>query len=388
MTTVRLISYLAQIYKQLLSWFIKPDKNSDQLIIGFAGKYYAGNLKSVYEALLQRKTFCEKPFNAFWVTTDRKQISDFEKHNVCIHQISDLMKFPTFLKTNIWLSDHGEADIPVQKNANNLWIQLWHGIPFKGFAGNKNTKRSFNHFDLNPVSSRWLADYYIQGIGVDQKKVCVTGYPRSDDLIKNQFDSTLIYKSLNFDQHKKTILYAPTWAQDSERPKPLFPWGNDITNISELVTFLENNNLQFLIRTHPNWNGLTNELTNIIARSKLIAINSVKDDPDTNKFLTISDICITDYSSIVNDFIVLNRPIIFLEPETDLFEHGFALKPDERAGIIAKTKDEMHDAILRSIKHPNEYESIRKQIINKIHFKLDGNASDRVLKEIEKRYSN
>jgi len=43
---------------------------------------------------------------------------------------------------------------------------------------------------------------------------------------------------------------------------------------------------------------------------------------------------------------------------------------------------------LRSIERPDEYETVRKQIRDKIHFNLDGNASERVLEEIEKRHSN
>jgi len=155
----------------------------------------------------------------------------------------------------------------------SFWVQVWHSIPFKGFAGNELTKKVFNIFDLHPVSSQWLADYYINGIGVHSRKVTITGYARSDDLINKIFDTSIILKEKNLSLHKKTILYAPTWGHESNKPKPLFPWGANEIFLKEFSQFLNRNNLQCIIRTHPNWKEMTQELMRIINKSKNI-INS------------------------------------------------------------------------------------------------------------------
>jgi len=371
--------------KLLLSILIKPKTNSPIIYIGFGGAYFTGNLKSIHTELSKRKNILGKSIKIFWVIPNKENLNDFKKDNIPVYLAYDIKNLPLFLKTQIWFSDHGEGDIPVRKHPLSYWIQVWHGIPFKGFAGNRLTKKSFNKYDLHPVSSQWLANYYINEIGVEQNKVAVTGYPRSDDLINNIYNKKQIIQEAGFREDKKIILYAPTWAQDSNKSKSLFPWGEDNQYIKEFTQFIENNNLQCIIRTHPNWDGLTPQLKSIISQSKNLIINSLKKEPDTNKFLSVSDICITDYSSIINDFLVLDRPMIFLEPNMELFKHGFALKPEERAGIIAKNESEMYNAILRSIKEPEEYSAKRHELIKKIHYKLDGHASDRVITKVKQR---
>lgn len=369
----------------ILTPFIKPLWHTDTVYIGFSGRYFEGNLKSILLALQKRSTLLNKKIEYYWITSHSDTRRLLKKQQISVYKKMSLHRLPLFLKTNIWIDDHGPALIPVPNRDSDFRVQVWHGIPFKGFAGNKQTQAMFNEYNLHPVSSQWLADYYINGIGVNSEKVSVTGYPRSDDLINAIHDRKTVLQDLKLDTDKKTLLYAPTWAQDSGKPKPLFPWGNDEEFMKEFITFVEKNNLQCIIRTHPNWNGMTPILQSLLSDSKNLIFNSVKNEPDTNKILAATDTCMTDYSSIVNDFIVLNRPIIFLEPEAELFEHGFALKPNERAGIIARDKQSMFDAILSSVEHPNEYEQQRKVISDKIHFQLDGHASNRTLNEIEQR---
>lgn len=376
---------LYKIVTLSLSPFIKPDWDAEQLYLGFSGRYYEGNLKSILDASIERGTILSKKIEIFWITSHADTRKLLLKNNIRVYKKMSLRKLSLFLKTHIWLDDHGPALIPVPKRSEDFRVQVWHGIPFKGFAGNELTKKIFNEYDLHPVSSQWLADYYINGIGVHSEKVSITGYPRSDDLINTIHDRKTVLHNLGLSTDKKTLLYAPTWAQDSGKTKPLFPWGNDEEFIKDFITFIEKNNLQCIIRTHPNWNGMTPTLRSLISKSSNLIFNSVKNEPDTNKILTATDVCMTDYSSIVNDFIVLNRPMVFLEPELELFEYGFALKPEERAGAIVRDKQSMFDAILCSVEHPDEYEQQRKIISDKIHFQLDGHASDRTLNEIEQR---
>jgi len=321
----------------------------------------------------------------YWVVKNKKNIRRFQQEEVRTLWFYSLVSIPKFLKANIWVNDRGKGDIPVRKSKNSYWIQLWHGIPFKGFAGNKEIKKAFNEFDLHPVSSEWLKSYYINGIGV-KKNVVVTGYPRIDRLLKPYYYKDRIIKEMGLNSNQPIVLYAPTWSHDSKVEKDLFPWGNERA-LKMLIAFMEENKLQMIIRLHPNWNCWTPEMVEVIKNSKHIIVNSVKTDWDSEKYIYISDILVTDYSSIANDFIVLNRPMIFLETHIKIFEYGFALKPEERAGIVVKSEDEFFKAILESHKNPKKYEEKRKRIEKKIHFKMDGKASKRVVKAMEKYIS-
>ncbi len=370
--------------RMLLSVFLHPDPKSRIIQIGFGGLYYAGNLKTLHEALKKRNQLVDKPIRLIWVTQVKKDVNAFKKLGIETYWRYSILHLPLLLKTHVWLSDHGIKDIPAKKHRNSYWVQVWHGIPFKGFKGNKNLRDTFNTFDLHPVSSEWLAEYYRSAIQVKPEKIKTTGYPRTDDLINNVYDIKKIRAEYGFSADKKTILYAPTWAQDSSGSKPLFPWGDDESYIQEFIKFINANNLQCIIRTHPNWDGMTPSLQSAISNAKNLILNSAVTEPDTNKCLVVSDICMTDFSSIVNDYLALDRPLIFLEPHTNLFKDGFALGPEDRAGIIVKTKDTMYDAITQSIQYPDEFAEKRSVLAKKVHCALDGRATERTLIEIEK----
>jgi len=394
-----IIKYVKKIYFQrihlklfniiltILISVIKPNKNCKKFLILFGGEYYNGNLKSLYEEFRKLRNFNNKPFEIYWIVKHRKEIKKFQKEGVKTLWFYGIGNIPKFLKANIWINDRGKGDIPIPKLKNSFWVQAWHGIPFKGFAGCEKTRESFNEFDLHPVSSQWLKDYYVQKIGVKEDKVVVTGYPRIDRLLKPYYNRNQIIKEIGLNQNQPILLYAPTWEHESGKVKPLFPFQGEIKFLNKLILFLERNNLQMVIRLHPNYRYRNEEVIDLIKKTDRIIQNSVRENWDTGKFLYISDILITDWSSIANDFIVLNRPIIFLDVPFELFKYGYALRPEERAGKIVKDEEEFFKSILQSLSNPKEYENKRNKIIKKIHFQIDVENSKRTIKTIEKFYA-
>ena len=367
----------------ILQQFIKPKPQANPLIVGFGGDYFYGNSKSVY--LEYQKKVQQGEVILYWAVADRTKSRQWKKEGVNPLWKFSITKLPLFLKTNVWVGDHGPGDFPVKKHKKSFWVQVWHGIPFKGFAGNPLTKKYFNIYDLHPVSSQWLSDYYIEGIGVDPERVAVTGYPRIDRLINPFYDRAKIIEELDLNPSFKTILYAPTWAHESGTKKPLFPFSQDSEVIKQILSFLESNDLQMIIRLHPNYKIEDHEISDLIETSDRITLSSVRTDWDTEKLLAITDILITDWSSIANDFIVLDKPMIFLETLNELFEHGYALKPSARAGIIVDSQKGFFQALSSSLSNPAELAKLRSRIAQKIHFKMDGQASRRVIEEIDKR---
>jgi CDP-glycerol glycerophosphotransferase (TagB/SpsB family) len=92
------------------------------------------------------------------------------------------------------------------------------------------------------------------------------------------------------------------------------------------------------------------------------------------KYLAASDIMIGDMSDINYEYLVLNRPLILLANEWVMKEY-----PDIGIKCSLKTLD---DAIKRSIDHPDEFADIRKEWLEKTHYKADGHSSKRILEII------
>lgn len=135
---------------------------------------------------------------------------------------------------------------------------------------------------------------------------------------------------------------------------------------------------------HPNWymqdirqrNLLEDELKNI----KQVFHTSPYKNTDTQPLLYISDVLITDWSSIANDFILLNRPIIFLE--TQFPAKKFVLKPEDRAGQIVKNKKEFFEALYKSIMQPDLHKEKREKTLKKLYKYVDGFSAKRCSEEI------
>ena len=113
-------------------------------------------------------------------------------------------------------------------------------------------------------------------------------------------------------------------------------------------------------------------------------IIDVSNYDDINHLYVISDMLITDYSSVFFDYANLKRPIVFYMYDLEEYRdniRGFYLKLDELPGHIVKKEDEL-------IKEINElftnftYNDEYKKFNEKFNYLDDGNASRRVINKI------
>ncbi|MFP6334049.1 CDP-glycerol glycerophosphotransferase family protein, partial [Bacillus subtilis] len=208
-----------------------------------------------------------------------------------------------------------------KKKKGQRWIQLWHGTPFKRmlFDSNESTmlKLNPNHkVKMKNDISRWdylIADSEIaklkfeSSFDIKNKKIISTGYPRNEWLINNHKNEKLI-KNIkiknNIPLDKKIILYAPTWRdynyklQEKLKDKSYLMYFNEL--LDELGEDYYIINKAHSMDTQPSWNtGLTQVLT-------------VNNKVETQELIMISDMIVSDYSSIFFDAIHINKPFYFL----------------------------------------------------------------------------
>ena len=104
-------------------------------------------------------------------------------------------------------------------------------------------------------------------------------------------------------------------------------------------------------------------------------------DEDPQPLLFITDVLITDISSIFVDFLPLNRPVIFIEPQFDWWEQT-EICSSYRPGFIVETPEELLHAVSDSFENPNRFESLRKRVFHKLVDRFDGRAAERGADEI------
>ena len=273
-------------------------------------------------------------------------------------------------------------------------LQLWHGTgSIKKFGQDSNKgrikeleKRLNSNIDYLFVNSDLLTDAYAGAFGVDKAKVYATGLPRTDWLLKlindDKLDEKLntikdkISRNKNISiKGKKIILYAPTFRDDEvDNPKLHI-------NIEKLMKSLPDNIILFL-RLHPFVSSAFNE------KDLLPNSFNVSDYKDLNELMAVSDGLITDYSSLIFDYCVLNKPMYFFADdivEFGLNGRGFYLDYNkELPGIIPDSEEDLARIIIKDLSDKNSeaFKPVRDEFIKKYYKWLDGNSAKRVYETI------
>lgn len=367
-----------------------PSKNEEK-IIGFASHHLNGELKYIFDKLEERKDI-----TLFFATELQEEQKRLEDNFVAVYYCRDIHKIPLFVRTNVWVTSHGSYCIPdyylnkLLKRHRGKWVDTWHGVGVEQGSGYGRASM-LSSYDMAFVPSEFYVNYYNSKQDGLAKKLKITGSPRTDILVNGSLTRQDILEGLDLPQKNINVLYAPSWgnpAVGEKKDKFLFPYNKDEEIIDRLSDFCQHNGCNFIIRSHPDWeneNSLyAKRIVEKIERTKGLFYRSLKDYPITEPILYATDVLITDYSSIANDFIVLNRPIIYLDK--GLPEDRFIFKLSERGGFVVKSDHEMMDRLKKVLSDPmksmDEIKGEREKYIRTIYKYLDGKASERCANEI------
>nr|WP_254449996.1 CDP-glycerol glycerophosphotransferase family protein [Campylobacter lari] len=276
----------------------------------FHGKSMSCNPYAIFLYLLKQDEF--KDYVHIWVVNNINNVKyKFKKMKnvVIIKRDSDL--YLKYLASAKYLINNSTFPEYFIRKIGQLYLNTWHGIPWKAlgkdikgsFIEYKNVQRNFLHTTHLIAPSKHTMDVMIKQHEIEfisSSKKYLSGYPRVDiSLSQTENKKEELRNTLEIPLNKKIILYAPTF-------RGSFYNSEDISNekINELYNKIKDNFDEYclLYRGHyslKNQNAL-NE--NIIIPPVYI---------DTNELLGIVDVLITDYSSVLFDFMSLNRPIIF-----------------------------------------------------------------------------
>lgn len=387
---IRYLVFFLALFFLLPVYRIASRKKED--IVGFACDWFRGNIKYLYEEMKKYEGI-----KIYLVTKYKKELARIKSSNIVAYYDMDVTKIPLFLRTSVWITDMGSWEIPIvgtinrifmrlfgfpyrQRKHRSKWVDVWHGgMGFK-YVGRE---EMLADYDVGFVTSEFFRRYYSRKSGISHK-LKITGNPRTDPLIKRAMSRENVLKDIGVPPKRRNILYAPT--RPHKERKAFFPWEQTDKIIEDLERFCDKNDSNFLVRLHP-WYYTrtlkeTEKLKQKIEQSKNIFDVSSEKHIDVQGILYITDVLITDWSSIANDFILLDRPIIFLDVELPVQE--FKLTPNDRVGYIVKDKKEFFEKLQEAIDRPKLFERKRKTLIRKLYKHLDGNSSKRCAQEIIK----
>ncbi|MBQ8026763.1 MAG: CDP-glycerol glycerophosphotransferase family protein [Clostridia bacterium] len=195
-------------------------------------------------------------------------------------------------------------------------VQLWHAEgAFKKFGLDIEQPSAIRERELAAnkklsyvtCSSTGVADIYARAFGVGREKVLPIGSPRADVLLKAENAAGLrkeFEKKYPQCKDKKIVLYAPTFRDDPELDAAFLTHFDYKKFEKEL-----GDTHCLLVRLHPQIHGA----------ARIDGAIDVTDYKSVNDLTLISDILITDYSSICMDFVLLDKPCVFFAPDLDKY---------------------------------------------------------------------
>lgn len=271
-----------------------------------------------------------------------------------------------------------------KKGSQQSYLQTWHGTPIKTIgtdAPKVHISASYRRgllreasFWTGLVAQNTYAGKIFQDCFEYQGPVFNVGYPRNDMLVLSDVLRAGLRKSLAVQEEQLLVLVAPTWRDDTYHEGTGKGHGD-----LDLEFLMENSpaNFTFLIRSHQNESGMSTPLEH----HKAIDVTS---HPSLNELIIVSDCLITDYSSLVFDYLNTGKPILTYLPNESNYEEvrGTYISASGLFGSrAARTMPKLLD-LLGRVNSDDATSQNLKHLKDQFVPMDDGHATTRVLQEL------
>lgn len=374
-----IIRYSIWITSFFFSYIIPKKKKL--IIFGSVGwRSYSWNSKIMYEYFLKNN----KEIEAYYMTRNKDLLEQNEIPNLI--RIWSLKWFWLVLRAKLILTDCNCNDV-TNWLAYQIWrfnfIDLCHWVWIKkmwliwtknSFSSNSTIRYLIKNFYKKSflfwcITSPFSQEIYNSMIWVE--KYIITWLPRNDALFIDDTNKNIFWN------YNKIFLYAPTWRQWDE--ETILLSNNFFTEIDK---YLKEKKYLLLLKYHPlTKNKQKIESENIIDISKM--------DYDIQPMLKISDVIISDYSSVHYDFMLRWKPVIFYIPDLEHYTTNVMDLVREYSELsIKESTAENEEQLISIIKNIEKIENLKEykekyeQLLNMFHTYKDWDSTKRVYNTI------
>ena len=374
------------VYKYIFR--IIPVDDKLVIFISFHGRGYSDNPRAIYEEMIKDDYF--KDYKFIWFIKNHKA-KNLDIPKAKIVEYTSLAYFYYLSRAKYWIIN---CKMPtyISKKDSQVYLQTWHGTPLKrlGYDILKSEDMTFYRSGLSYEkmcetysidSARYnymispnsfCTEIFPRAFDIDQSKMIETGYPRNDFISNASLeDIKSIKEKYHLPLDKKIILYAPTWRDNSyvasgytfELEADFKKW-KDLLGDEYIVVFKPH---YLIINKYENDHTLDGFLY------------SIKAEAEINELYVISDLLITDYSSVFFDYAILNRPIYFYMYDLESYKdelRGFYL---DIYKDLPGTIYENEDVMLKDIVNNNYDYDFLKQFNDRFNHAQLGNSAKRVI---------
>lgn len=367
------------------------------LFEAFGGRNYTCSPKAIYEKMLTMPEFKDFQFIWAFITPEKHEIKEDKRTKVVISKSKEYYKYCSIAK--YWIVNSIMPEYIIKKK-KQVYVQCWHGTPLKklrydievtGAVLNtigeirKRNDRDAKRFDYFISPSKYCTEKFTSAFNLKalgkENIIIEKGYPRNDFLFhKTEEDIIMMKKKIGIPLDKKVIFYLPTFRDNQHTSGMGYTYKMEL----DLDRFREKFEKDYVLLFSPHY-YIANRID--LSKYKGFVINVANYD-EINELYLVSDIIMTDYSSVFFDFANLKKPMIFYMYDYEVYQgklRDFYISLDELPGPIAKNQDELEQHLSNMEQEKEKYKEKYKQFNKKYNYLDDGNASERVIKTIFRR---
>lgn len=297
------------------------------------------------------------------------------------------------LEAGVWFTSAGLPVYGTGLGKNRLIVNLWHGVPLKKIAlMDPNLKKAARiyfkkifseNYTWILTTSRALVPVMAKSFQVSEDRLRVWGQPRNDCIFAPP-DRKQILEGIYSDlpEYKKVVLYAPTF-RDYGNTR-LFPFEDFDKKVFE--DFLEQEKILLLLRLHIKEAAAADAYVS----SRIRRFGS-EEAGDVTGMLGMFDLLITDYSSIYIDYLLTDKPLMFLPYDRERYLDGRGMNFDYDEVTPGPKPETMKEFMMEIKEFMNGEDSWKKERdrvnlkFNEVKEPCSSNICNQVLLEIKKR---
>lgn len=370
---------LYRLFQQL------PVQKNLVLFESFLGRGYSDNPKALYLTLQKQRP----ELQLVWIFAKEPNAT---VKAACPNWV--LRNSPKYYylmaRSQYWIFNTRQP-LSLKKRRETMYLQTWHGTPLKRLGldmdevhmPGTNTEQYKKNFSAQAKEWNYLLSPNLYSSAIFKRAfdfqglLLETGYPRNDLLYApdRQQQAGQIKQSLRLPPGKKVILYAPTWRDDEFVKKGQYRFNLKL-DLKQMQSRLGDDyivllRMHYLIAEHLDLTAFDGFAYDVSAYG------------DIAELYLISDLLITDYSSVFFDYAHLNRPMLFFTYDLEKYAsilRGFyfdfeAVVP----GPLLKESDQVIDYIEDIATQSKQYEEKYTAFQERFCSLDDGKASQRVV---------
>lgn len=365
----------------------RPVQDNWIVFESFLGRYYSDSCRALYEYILEH--YPDK-YKCIWAINEKERRKEVKGDPVIVKRGS--IRYYFYVSQAKYWVNNMRQDIWLDKKPGMVFLETWHGTPLKklffdmedvhsdGYRYKMEMYQQSRKWDYLVSDNPFSTEVFSSAFLFPKEKILEYGYPRNDILYaKDKEERAAVLKErLGLPLDKKVILYAPTWRDDDYYGPGMYKF--------KLALDLDRMQREFgathciLVRTH---HYIADRLD--LQAYEGFAFN-VSDYGDISELYLLTDICITDYSSVFFDFANLRRPILFytydMEKYRDMLRGFYIDMETELPGPLLYTNDEVLHALHHLDEIKEQYREKEEAFYKRFCSVDDGNACKRIYEKV------